>query len=252
MYKLIGFWLSIDFLIPSFSCLAVSGLMHVPAALIFGTTKPGAHSYYDEPVIYCTHTHTSNRFIKFYSIYVIGVTYVIPLAIISVCYGLILAHLWKLSKGGITATSGKAANRKGKAEVLSEGSSVQTATKKWKTTRIVLIVVMLFAICWAPIHAINLWNDVDPNYPHNAKYIYVIRMFCLILAYSNSCVNPVVYALAGNSFQVYFRQICYTRPRGKQEVASTKTNYTHSMHRQGRRTSNLQTEMISMTANTSV
>nr|XP_054754385.1 G-protein coupled receptor 54-like [Lytechinus pictus] len=230
----------------------VSGLMHVPSALIYGTTEPGTYVYSNEHVIFCTSIHQSKRFIRLYSMYVIAVTYVVPLAIISVCYGLILAHLWKLSKGGITATSGKAANRKGQSASLAEGSSVQTATKKWKTTRIVLIVVMLFAICWAPIHALNLWNDVDPNYPHDSKSIYVFRFFCLIFAYSNSCVNPVVYALAGNSFQVYFRQICYTHPRGKQEVASTKTNYTRSLHRNGRRTSNSQTEQISMTANTSV
>ncbi|PIK61568.1 putative G-protein coupled receptor [Apostichopus japonicus] len=76
-----------------------------------------------------------------YLIFLFLSTYVIPLTIIGVCYGLILSHLWKLSRNG-----------------SSKETSVQTATKKWKTTKIVLAVILLFAFCWLPIHIVNIWQ----------------------------------------------------------------------------------------------
>ncbi|XP_071490076.1 G-protein coupled receptor 54-like [Diadema antillarum] len=242
----------------------VSGLMHIPSTLVFGTTSPGVYRFQDAEIILCTTTHKSDNFIKYNSLYVLAVTYVSPLAIISVCYGLILAHLWKVSRSGmiVSSTGGKSTHRRGRGvdgcnnnsthRNHSEGSSVQTATKKWKTTRIVLIVVMLFAICWAPIHAINLWNDVDPNFPQDSDHVYAFRIFGLIFSYANSCVNPVVYALAGNSFRVHLREMFHIKPKHKPDVCikSASNSAAFSMQRHSRKNSH--TEQMSMTANTSV
>lgn len=69
-----------------------------------------------------------------------------------------------------------------------------------RVTRMVAIVVMLFAVCWFPIHLITLWIQFDPNFPRTEAMHY-FKLFGHTLSYANSCVNPFVYAFVNDGFR---------------------------------------------------
>jgi len=66
-------------------------------------------------------------------------------------------------------------------------------------------VTLAFAVCWLPIHILELMNcakssllqSLIQSYP---KILYSIRAFTHALAYFNSCLNPYLYALLNRNF----------------------------------------------------
>ena len=64
---------------------------------------------------------------------------------------------------------------------------------------------LAFAICWLPIHVLELLkcanssvlNQLILAYP---KLLYSVRAFTHALAYFNSCFNPFLYALLNRNF----------------------------------------------------
>ncbi|EEB09957.1 class A rhodopsin-like G-protein coupled receptor GPRnna12, putative [Pediculus humanus corporis] len=67
-----------------------------------------------------------------------------------------------------------------------------------------VIVVVLFALCWLPLQAYNVLQDV---FPEINKYRYInIVWFCFDwLAMSNSCYNPFIYGIYNEKFKREFQ-----------------------------------------------
>ncbi|XP_019946742.1 galanin receptor type 1 [Paralichthys olivaceus] len=109
--------------------------------------------------------------------------YVLPLLLISFCYAKVLNHLHK-----------KLRNMSKKSE----------ASKK-KTAQTVLVVVVVFCLSWLPHHVVHLWV-VFGTFPLN-QASFVLRVAAHCLAYSNSSVNPVIYAFLSENFRKAYKQV---------------------------------------------
>ena len=64
---------------------------------------------------------------------------------------------------------------------------------------------LAFAICWLPIHTLELLKYSDSSVFFNLlgsypKVLYAIRAFTHALSYFNSCLNPYLYALLNRNF----------------------------------------------------
>ncbi|XP_014481865.1 PREDICTED: allatostatin-A receptor-like isoform X2 [Dinoponera quadriceps] len=115
-------------------------------------------------------------------------SYVLPLKLICIFYVCMLIKLWRGAR--ISAES-----RRGRRRV----------------TRLVLVVVGVFAVCWCPIQVILVTKSVD-MFPLTTATI-MLQIASHILAYTNSCVNPFLYAFLSDNFRKAFRKIIYCRPR---------------------------------------
>ncbi|XP_010006858.1 PREDICTED: delta-type opioid receptor [Chaetura pelagica] len=76
-----------------------------------------------------------------------------------------------------------------------------------RITRMVLVVVAAFIICWAPIHIfVMVWTlvDIDKKNPYVVAALHV----CIALGYTNSSLNPVLYAFLDENFKRCFREFC--------------------------------------------
>ena len=67
------------------------------------------------------------------------------------------------------------------------------------------MVTLAFAICWLPIHTLELLKYSGSSVFHNLlrsypKVLYAIRAFTHALSYFNSCLNPYLYALLNRNF----------------------------------------------------
>lgn len=115
-------------------------------------------------------------------------SYVLPLTLICFFYVCMLVRLWRGARPS-------AESRRGRRRV----------------TRLVLVVVGVFAVCWCPIQVILVSKSLNV-YPLTSATI-MVQIASHILAYTNSCVNPILYAFLSDSFRQAFRKIIYCRPR---------------------------------------
>lgn len=73
-------------------------------------------------------------------------------------------------------------------------------------TRSVAVVVLSFFLCWMPNHAVTLWGVlVKLNVARWDKAYYVAHTYVfpitVCLAHANSCLNPVIYCLTRSEFR---------------------------------------------------
>ncbi|XP_077908897.1 galanin receptor type 3 [Ictidomys tridecemlineatus] len=113
--------------------------------------------------------------------------YLLPVAVVSLAYGRTLRFLW--------------------AAVGPAGAAAAEARRRatGRAGRAMLAVAALYALCWGPHHALILcfWYGRFAFSPAT----YACRLASHCLAYANSCLNPLVYALASRHFRARFRRL---------------------------------------------
>ncbi|XP_002731810.1 galanin receptor 2a-like [Saccoglossus kowalevskii] len=118
--------------------------------------------------------------------------YMLPFLFITVIYLLMLKRLW-----GTVAPS---------------SSSHDNVKSKKKVTKMVIMVVVVFGVCWLPHHIITMWFNFDVNFPFS-MFTYVLRLVAMFLSAFNSCINPIIYAFMSENFRKSFKKTltCYRR-----------------------------------------
>ena len=72
-----------------------------------------------------------------------------------------------------------------------------------KAAKMLISVAVLFAICYLPIHLLNILRFIGKDLLENSLGDYAIKAFQIahILVYLNSCVNPLIYNfMSGNTY----------------------------------------------------
>lgn len=82
---------------------------------------------------------------------------------------------------------------------------------KSKVTKLIIVVVVIFCVCWLPSHVCWLLaNYIPASYlePTSAafRWFYYTRLVAHVLSYANSCMNPVIYAFMSTQFQTAFKR----------------------------------------------
>lgn len=93
-----------------------------------------------------------------------------------------------------------------------------------RITRMVLVVVAAFIICWTPIHIfiiIKTLVEIDQRNP----FVIASWHLCIALGYTNSSLNPILYAFLDENFKRCFREFCIPfRTRMEQNSLSRARN----------------------------
>ncbi|XP_043946433.1 galanin receptor type 2 [Protopterus annectens] len=112
-------------------------------------------------------------------------SYIIPVLILSLTYARTIRYLW---------TS---------VDPIEDMSESKKA--KRKVTKMIIIVAVLFCLCWLPHHLLILcfWYGY---FPLN-HITYSLRILSHLLSYANSCLNPIVYALVSKHFRKGFKKV---------------------------------------------
>ncbi|XP_046684843.1 orexin receptor type 2-like [Homalodisca vitripennis] len=129
-----------------------------------------------------------------------------------------------------------------------EGSAstqqVRLVRERRRIARILLLLAVLFALCWLPYNVLSLLLDLDvslPNIGMHQEMLMTLFPFTLLLGHANSAINPLLYCFMTRNFRRSVRSfVCHTgiaRPRLRQRVkirsATSSSGYAsyHSPHR---------------------
>ncbi|XP_072454699.1 oxytocin receptor-like isoform X4 [Notamacropus eugenii] len=138
---------------------------------------------------------------KAYITWITLTVYIIPVLVLSACYGLISFKIWQNLKlktahepraVGPLASSVTCEADVSNAAALSRVSSVKLISKaKIRTIKMTFIIVLAFIVCWTPFFFVQMWSVWDPDAPKETS-LFIISM---LLASLNSCCNPWIYML---------------------------------------------------------
>nr|CAH7740455.1 unnamed protein product [Callosobruchus chinensis] len=182
---------------------------------------------------YCVKNWDNKNVWKFHELYLLFVVLVGPFCIITFSYVTICRKICKVMGKTLTITNEQSLSRNYRSlPVDDKSTTLNTTCGEWGSTRkstnqhhdthvvqqvifMLVIVVALFAICWTPLLVDNVLTAFG-LLPHMrfGTLKYMSSAFHL-LAYFNSCVNPVVYGFMSKSFRDNFLlQICFkSQPR---------------------------------------
>ncbi|XP_042255594.1 C-C chemokine receptor type 1-like [Thunnus maccoyii] len=102
---------------------------------------------------------------------------------------------------------------------------------KFKTVRLIFVIVLLFFICWTPFNIVELIHDDDdddnPSCDEKKKRGYA-REVTHDIAYIYFCISPIFYTFVGKKFQSYFRQLLVKRfPGLKKHISVSQVSRTN-------------------------
>ncbi|XP_037942698.1 tachykinin-like peptides receptor 99D [Teleopsis dalmanni] len=122
-----------------------------------------------------------------YNILFMILTYFLPIISMTVTYSRVGIELWG-SKAIGEYTPRQVENVKGKRRVV----------------KMMMVVVLIFAVCWLPFHAYFI---VTSCYPGITKAPYIQELYLAIywLAMSNSMYNPIIYCWMNSRFRYGFK-----------------------------------------------
>ncbi|ELK25403.1 Gastrin/cholecystokinin type B receptor [Myotis davidii] len=210
----------------------LSGLLMVPYPIYTVVQPVGPR------VLQCVHRWPSARVRQTWSVLLLLLLFFIPGVVMAVAYGLISRELYlglrfdgdsdsesqsrARSPGGLPAGAGPGvALQNGRCRLetrlagglfikltitFSKSCHRPTQAKllaKKRVVRMLLVIVVLFFLCWLPVYSANTWKAFDGPGARRALSGAPIS-FIHLLSYVSACVNPLVYCFMHRRF----RQAC--------------------------------------------
>lgn len=125
------------------------------------------------------------RVLTIFHITVFVLLYALPLSITIVIYFLICRKLWLRKIPGNVTDSNRAAAEKSKRKVV----------------RLLVVIVVIFALCWFPNYVNHYFWFVRPDLYAKGLLPLEVEFFNIWLAHANSAINPCVYILLNAKFR---------------------------------------------------
>lgn len=99
----------------------------------------------------------------------------------------------------------------------------------FQMVKMMITVVIIYALCWLPLHTITIAGDLHPTV-WNFPYIQVVWIACHWLAMSNCCYNPIVYCWMNSKFRNGFKYILRWCPCVHYVEGKTDANKMTRLH----------------------
>ncbi|XP_070544934.1 substance-P receptor-like [Ptychodera flava] len=176
----------ITFAIIWFSAIAVSSVQ-----VVF--TRTPTISYSGQTISFCTEWYPSKTFTKYWEISMLVATYFVPLSVLSYTYTRVGVRLWGRHCPG-NANQERDLNQR---------------RSKQKVIKMLVVIVVMFALCWLPLHVFKLVGLYNPHLydsDESQDRMRIINACVLWLAMSNSFVNPIIYGIYNDNFKTDFKK----------------------------------------------
>ncbi|XP_064618713.1 RYamide receptor-like [Lineus longissimus] len=165
----------------------MSSVISLPTAIVSGTIQRQVGR---QSLSFCDELWSERQ--KFhYSIVIMTLQYFLPLFILIGTYMKIGYIIW------VKKIPGEAVNIRDQ----------RMAKSKRKMVKMMITVVMIYAVCWLPLHTITLIQAFNINLYRDHTYMVAMWIVSQWLAMSNSCYNPIVYCWMNATYRNGFRYV---------------------------------------------
>ncbi|KAH8326541.1 hypothetical protein KR067_010006 [Drosophila pandora] len=124
-----------------------------------------------------------------YNILILILTYILPIVSMTVTYSRVGIELWG------SKTIGECTPRQ-----------VENVRSKRRVVKMMIVVVLIFAICWLPFHSYFIVTSCYPAITE-APFIQELYLAIYWLAMSNSMYNPIIYCWMNSRFRYGFKMV---------------------------------------------
>ncbi|XP_074648520.1 RYamide receptor-like [Tubulanus polymorphus] len=184
----------------------ISTGVSLPVAL---TSKLEEGHYNDNQVDYCDEAWKYPEQKYGYSIAIMVLQYFLPLSLFIFAYVRICVIIWVKKPPG---------------EADDDRDRRMTASKR-KIVKMMMTIVIIYALCWLPVHTVTLAGDANPNLYHQSG-MNVVWVLANWLSMSNSCYNPIVYWWMNKKFRAGFRHVYRCLPCCRATQSDKDTIYS--------------------------
>ncbi|XP_053560052.1 cholecystokinin receptor type A [Bombina bombina] len=94
-------------------------------------------------------------------------------------------------------------NNRTKIERVRSNSSAANLMAKKRVIRMLIVIVILFFLCWTPVFSANAWRAFDTTSADILLSGAPIS-FIHLLSYTSACVNPIIYCFMNKRFRLGF------------------------------------------------
>ncbi|XP_067928488.1 QRFP-like peptide receptor [Watersipora subatra] len=213
-----------------------ASILSLPILFVQKHYKTGLH----DPVYWCdkytSSTDKKGQLLTIaFEVYMLSLLFLLPVITMAIAYAGVCIELWAVTESVNQSGGGRCSKREGKldgspapSEIVDEKLLSKThnrdAQVRGQVLKMLFMVVIIFIICWCPILSYNLavaMGTVVPYFPQEYPYAKPMNTAFSLLAYCNSCLNPIVYGFMSRYFRKSFKQalsLCCMLKRYKQHV----------------------------------
>ncbi|CAH2285747.1 thyrotropin-releasing hormone receptor [Pelobates cultripes] len=177
--------------------------------------------YKDATVVNCGYKVPRSYYSPIYLID-FAVFYAVPMTLATVLYGLIARILFlnpipsDPKENSKTWRNDSTHQNKTYNSKLSSRCSNNTISSRRQVTKMLAVVVILFAFLWMPYRTLVVVNSFLSQ-PYLENWFV---LFCRICIYLNSAINPVIYNLMSQKFRAAFRKLCKCKKKSTEKPAN--------------------------------
>ncbi|XP_073685060.1 pyroglutamylated RF-amide peptide receptor-like [Garra rufa] len=147
---------------------------------------------YDHHHVCCQERWHSLLHRQVYTTFIMVALFLLPLAAMLFLYSRIGIELWIRKRVGDSSVL----------STMNHREINKISRKKKRAVKMMITIVLLFTICWAPFHIVHMlfeYNDLEKKY--DEVTVNMIIAVVQAIGFSNSFNNPVVYAFMNENFK---------------------------------------------------
>ena len=126
---------------------------------------------------------------KVYAVTMFVFLYIIPQCVLAVCYFRIGNKLWFSMC----------------LQARPKGTSIQKLRTRRRVVKMVIIVTAAFAICWLPVHLVELYMAFGKDL---SKTFYELKLLAPLVPHLFIATNPIIYCFMSKTFRSHFKAAC--------------------------------------------
>ncbi|XP_053907170.1 gonadotropin-releasing hormone II receptor-like [Cuculus canorus] len=185
---------------------ALSAVLALPQAFVFRTvsrSRPRRFVQCATVGSFGAHWHET-----LYNLFTFSCLFLLPLLVMVLCYGRILAAISRRMKDAGASSSPRLQLRR---------SSNNIPRARLRTLKMSIAIVLTFIVCWTPYYLLGLWYWFSPEMLTREKVPPALSHILFLFGLFNTCLDPLVYGL----FTARCRRDLGRGCRREQEGAST-------------------------------